>query len=116
MTMPVWPALLLAPSLALAELSLLLALATPICATQNGHWLHVLSLAFVLAGLALTAVSWREVRRLKREYGGSVPTDTDRHGPQQLFLARVATWSGVLSSLVLFALWIPQWVLSPCWS
>jgi hypothetical protein len=110
----IWPALLLTPMMALGELSIVYALVTPLCALQAGAWLHAVSLAFVLAGAALTGLAWGEARRLKRAHGTPVPTDTDRHGPQQLFLARVATWSGALSLLVLLALWIPQWVLSPC--
>ena len=110
----IWPALLLAPLLALGEQALVYALATPACRAQAGAWLHAVPLGFLLATAVLTGLAWAEARRLKRAHGAPVPGDTDRHGPQQLFLARVATWSGALSLLVLVALWIPQWVLPAC--
>jgi hypothetical protein len=110
----IWPSLLLAPAMALGELSIVYAMVTPLCSVQGGEWMHAVSLAFVVAGALLTALAWAEARRLKQAHGAPVPTDTDRHGPQQLFLARVATWSGALSLLVMVALWIPPWVLSPC--
>jgi ABC-type Fe3+ transport system permease subunit len=112
----VWPALLIAPMLALGELSAVFALATPLCQRQAGEWLHAVSLLFIALAALLTWLSWREARRQKQAHGGAIPTDTDRHGPQRLFLARVATWSGALSMLVLIGLWIPVWGLSPCWS
>jgi hypothetical protein len=110
--MPVWPALLIAPLLALAEQALVYALSTPACQTQREAWLHAVPLAFVALTLLLTAMAWTEARRLRRD--GTPHVDADAATIQRHFLARLAVWSGALSTLVIVAMWIPQWVLSPC--
>ena len=107
-----WPALLLAPLLALAEQSIVYALSTPACQSQRAAWLHGVPLAFVAATLFLTAMAWGEARRLA---GGAPPhLDADRRALRRYFLACVATGLGALSSLAIVAMWLPQWVLSPC--
>ena len=108
--MPVWPALLLAPLAALAELVVAYALATPACESQRGALLQALSPAFLLLTLAFTALAWAEAWRR----GANVSADDDRAALRPYFVARVAVWCGALSSLVVFALWIPTWLLSPC--
>lgn len=113
----VWPAMLLGPVLVLVEQTLAYALVTPSCARQAGALLHVVALAFIAAATALTWRAVAEARRLSmahRDSGDAPPPDTDRHAPQRLLLAQVAAGIGALSVLVLFALWIPQWGLSPC--
>jgi divalent metal cation (Fe/Co/Zn/Cd) transporter len=114
--MLIWPALLLAPLLALAEQSIVYALATPTCQTQREAWLHGVPFGFVVLTLALTAMAWHEARRLRRDTldADAGHVDTDARTLRRYFLARVAVWSGALSSLVIVALWLPQWVLSPC--
>ena len=110
---PVGIAMLLSPLLVLAEQSATYALVTPLCARQAGEWLNLVALPFVVGVAALTLISWRASKRLQQE---RLPPDTDRHGPNRLFLARIALGSGVLSLIALLALWLPQWVLSPCQS
>jgi hypothetical protein len=112
--MLIWPALLIAPLLALAEQSIVYALATPTCQTQREAWLHGVPFGFVVLTLALTAMAWREARRLRRTSADAGHVDTDARELRRYFLARVAVWCGALSSLVIVALWLPQWVLSPC--
>jgi glucose dehydrogenase len=41
--------------------------------------------------------------------------DTDTHGGHH-FMSVLALMVGSLSALVIVALWIPQWVLSPCFA
>lgn len=53
-----------------------------------------------------------EVHRLGGLKPGKGPRDAAARRP--LFVARVATGIGALSLLVLVALWMPQWWLSPC--
>jgi hypothetical protein len=109
-----WGPMLAAPVLALSEQSVVYALATPLCQRQAGGWIHAVFLLFLGIAIVLTLGGRSEVRRLEAAYRGSVAPDTDRHQPQWLFLARVATWTGALSSVVLLAMWVPQWLLSPC--
>ena len=107
-----WPALLLAPLLALGEEAIVYSLATPTCQTQREAWLHGVPLVFVMVTIALTVMAWTEARRLR---GDPVPhLDADRRALRRYFLACVAAGLGALSTLVIVALWVPQWVLSPC--
>lgn len=112
--MPAWPALLIAPLLALAEQSIVFALATPACQTQREAWLHAVPLVFVTLTLLFTAMAWREARRLRRAGNEPPQADADARGARRYFVACMAVASGALSSLAIAAMWLPQWVLSPC--
>jgi len=94
----VWPALLLAPLLALASNHLGYALAAGACERQAEWWLHAsfgLSFLFILL---VTAMAWREFRRRERE-------ET---------LPLVATWTGAFFALVVAAMWATRLFLDPC--
>jgi hypothetical protein len=107
-----WPALILAPLLALAEQALAYALATPGCAHQHDAVLHVVPLGFLLAALATTAMAWADARRRAPEGGGHA--DADRLGANRYFIACAATGVGALASLAIVAMWVPLWWLPPC--
>jgi len=107
-----WLALLVAPSLVLVDLMIAYALVTPTCARQQDEMLHWVSIGFLLISLLLTALAATQARRLQRAQ--LVHVDGDHADNRAYFIARVATWVGALSSLVIAARWIPQWVLSPC--
>lgn len=109
-----WAPMLVAPALALSEQGVVYALATPLCERQAGEWIHAVFAVFLAIALWLTLSARRELKRLEAAHAGGVAPDTDRHQPQWAFLARVATWSGAVSTLVLAAMWVPQWLLSPC--
>jgi hypothetical protein len=106
-----WPALLLSPLLALGAQLCAYSLATPGCATQRGVWLHAVPPLFLLAALVLTALAWADS---KRRAGSSPHADTDQGASNGYFLACTAAGIGLLSSLVIVALWVPLWWLSPC--
>jgi hypothetical protein len=97
-----WPALLVAPSLVLVHLTAAYALATPSCATQRELATHAVAVLCLAAAAACTALAWRSWRA-----AGSPPAR---------FHAQVALGVGALSCLVIVALWVPPWWLSPCWS
>ena len=108
--MPNWPALLLAPSVALADASIAYALVAPSCSRQNIASLHALSLTCLLLCVALTwpaLVNWLRARRCVAPTG-------DAAGSRALFLAQVASMTGALSTLVVLAEWLPLWLVSPC--
>ena len=106
-----WPALLLAPSLALTNLAITYALVTPACTRQS------MVAPNVITGLMLAAcawMSWAAWRNWKagRSIGRSAARD---HVPDRPpFIALVAALVGALSCLAILAQWFPQWVLSPC--
>jgi hypothetical protein len=100
MSMPNWPALLVTPSIALANASIGYALVTPACASQSTIALHALCAASLAACVSLTVPV---ARRL------AAPAAPRRH-----FLDQVAVMAGSLSSLVVLAEWLPLLVVSPC--
>jgi ABC-type transport system involved in cytochrome bd biosynthesis fused ATPase/permease subunit len=105
-----WPALILAPALALANLSVLYALATPVCARQTTaplHWTSAVSLALALL---FTLLAWRN------RHHAADPPQSDAMEKRPHFLATVATMVGALSALIIFGLWLPQWIVSPCYT
>jgi hypothetical protein len=106
--MPNSPALIVSPSLALLNLSAVYALVTPSCHSQSTGAMQWLTAASLLLSLLFTFIAWRNTRELP------APPEGDAAGGRPHFLALVASMSGLLSSLVLFAIWVPQWVLSPC--
>ena len=113
----VWPALLLAPLLALGDLTLVFALVWPECAHQGELGLHLVKVLSLAAALAMTAFAGRAWRRLPfAGAAGSHATlsNTPRAESRPHFLALVATLTGAFSSLVIAALWVPLWWLPPC--
>jgi hypothetical protein len=95
--MPIWPALLLAPLLALASIGFGYALVPPACSAQ-GHWmLHALILGCLVLCLGATGLAIASRKRHKDP-----------------FLPLVATWNGAFFSLVIASQWTMQLFLSPC--
>jgi len=91
--MRAWPALILAPLIALASVSAGYALVTPACERGWGWMLHATILGCLMLALAATALAWTE----KRE-----------------FLGLVATWTGAFFSFVIAVQWLAQFVVTPC--
>ena len=112
--MSIWPALLLAPSLVLIDVSLAHALATPSCASQSDRIVDAVIFGSLALAAAFTAVAGMEVRRLRSDPADAVPDGTLESGERRRFMAGVAFGTGALSCLVIVAVGIPQWVLSPC--
>jgi len=111
-----WPALLVAPLLALGLQSLGYSLVTPSCAhAGGGSVLHALWAATLLVAIVLTAVAavgWRQARAAQRLAEERVAVE--REGGRDLLLGRIATLVGAFSALTIAAMWIPVWLLPPC--
>lgn len=106
-----WPALLLAPTLALTNLSITYALVTPACTRQTMVAPNVVSAVVLIACAWMSWGAWRNWRE-GRGVGGAAARD---HVPDRRpFLALVSSLVGALSCLAVLAQWFPQWVLSPC--
>jgi hypothetical protein len=107
---PNWPALLVAPSLALGNLSVVYALVTPSCALQTTTLLHVLSAIALMLCLLLSLPPFLRWRRRGGHTGSDDPAVRDR------FMALIAWVVGALSAFMVLAQWLPVWVLSPCFA
>ena len=120
-----WPALLLAPLITLGQLSIAYALVSPACASQDRSSLHAVAAVSLLLVLAMTALAWRDWRGPGPAPGADArrPTplpavtrsESADAGERPHFVAQVAVLVGALSALVSVALWLPVWVLSPCY-
>jgi hypothetical protein len=103
-----WPGLVIAPLLALVDQSVAYAMVEWSCATQRHAAPHFVHPAFLVLTLATVAMAWRNWRPLQaREDSGDPATAS-------AFIALLATLVGALSALVIVAMWLPQWFLSPC--
>lgn len=108
--MQTWLALLGAPSMVLLALSLNYALVSSACEWRSDAPLQgVTAGAFAFAAFA-TVLAWHRWRARR----GAMAPDDVRMRARAGFLAFVAMCVGFLSSIVLLAMWLPQWLLSPC--
>src|SRR4029453_10100693 len=114
----VWPALLLAPLVALLDQSVAYALVTPSCAGQSTVALHLVAGLSAALVAVMTLGAWRTWRRITSELDvmgtGPPPSDATDGRARGSFVAHVATLVGLLSLLVVLAMWLPIGVLSPC--
>lgn len=112
--MNIWLALLASPSLALAAQTTMFALVTPSCSVQTRIVIHLVALGTLSASLLFTAMAWAQARRLHAGEGDD--SDAPDRATSRRFLATTAAAVGLISSLVILAMWMAAWVLSPCWS
>jgi hypothetical protein len=112
-----WPALLVAPTLALTNLTVTYALVTPSCTRQNMTAPNVVSALLLLACAWMSWQAWgnwNNSRHGAARGGGEGTSAGDAAPERRPFVALVASMVGALSCLVVIAQWFPQWVLSPC--
>jgi hypothetical protein len=103
-----WPGLLIAPLLALADQSVTYAMVEWSCKTQHHAAAHGVHLLFLLLTLATVWMAQANPpRRGGREDSGDPAT-------MRSFVSTLAVAVGALSALVIVAMWVPQWMLSPC--
>ena len=120
-----WPALLVAPLLALTQLSIAYSLVDVSWETQSRAGLHAVAALFVLLVAITVAMAWQGWRRQAAALAGDARSDVQRHPVTAAdghraehrppFLAMVSLLTGALSLLVTIALWLPVWFLSPCY-
>jgi len=113
--MTIWPALLLAPMLALLQQALTYSMVTPACGHQQVLTLHAVAGGSLLLLVGMTALAGWTWLKTHRELTTRAPSQ--RAEPEldsRAFLAAVATAVGAVSVLVGAAMWWPIWMLSPC--
>ena len=106
--MRIWFALLIAPALALADQGISYAAAGWTCARQNGPIAHGIHALFLVATLTAAVLAWRLWRETR---GAGDELTASRH-----FLAGVGVAAAALAAATIAAMWIPNWVLSPCFN
>ena len=116
---PAWPALLLAPLLAVGDVSLAYALVSPSCSRQDNVALHAVMAVSLVLALGMTAYAWRQwsfaaATAGHRGPGRATYSDGSEAAARPGFVALMATLIGALSSLVIIAVWMPMWILPPC--
>jgi hypothetical protein len=110
----IWPALLLAPSLALACQLALYSLVTPLCGRQQDWQLHAIAAGSLLLTALMTVVAGAEWHSLRPAAAPTPDSDGGDRATSRRFLAAVATAVGALSALAIAAMWLAVPVLSPC--
>ena len=107
-----WLALLGSPPLALINLTITYALTTPACEEQSTVFLHSISIGSLLVSLLFTFMAWQGWQK----YHNAAPEFEDDEAVQRSFLPAVSAMTGLFSTLVIAAQWLPQWILSPCFA
>jgi hypothetical protein len=95
--MRAWPALILAPSFALAAQIIAYALVTPACEHGKTWPMHLSFFVFFALCLATTLSARASLRMAHRE-----------------FIPLAALWSGAFFSLVVLVQWAAMLIVSPC--
>ena len=108
--MRIWLALLVAPMLVLADQSIAYATSGWECARQYLFAVHGIHAAVLVATLVSAVLAWGYWRETL------VESRTNERIAGRHFLAGIALASGAFSSLVVAAMWIPTWGLSPCFN
>jgi hypothetical protein len=103
--MRIWLALIVAPLLALTDLTVSYASVGFACAHQAPLSVHFVHLAF-LAGAA--ACTFGALRAWRQDASPNEAT------AQTHFLAGVAMAAAALSTVTIAAMWMPTWVVSSC--
>lgn len=104
--MRIWPALLLAPVLALADQVVAFAVLGRACAQGQALYVHAVHVVFLVAAAATLPAAWRAWRasRVRRSACGE----------RESFLAGLAVGAAALSVLVIAAMSLPTWSIGPC--
>jgi hypothetical protein len=97
-----WPALLVAPLVALGQQSASFALVTPACHQQSWLALEAVPAGCLLAILVLLGMAWHDWRRAGAASG------------RERLVAGAGVGVGALSAAVSLMMWVPVWLLSPC--
>ena len=104
--MRIWPALLLAPALALADQVVAYAAVGWSCAHERAIVIHAIHALFLVAAGASLVPAWQAWSASRGR--------TNETGKRQHFLASMAIASAALSVLAIAAMWLTTWVIPPC--
>jgi hypothetical protein len=106
--MHIWPGLLVAPLLALADQLIAYAAIGWACNHTHDSAVHLVHALFLAAAVACTLAAWPVWKRAR---SGRTVNEVPA---QQRFLAGLALVLGAFSVVVIAAMWMPTWVIAPC--
>jgi len=104
--MRLWPALLLAPALALGDEAIAYASVGWACVRGQVLVVHAIHALFLVAALATLPSAWQSWKHTR-----GPGNDATRRGH---FLAGLALACAALSALVIAAVSVPAWFIAPC--
>jgi uncharacterized membrane protein len=105
-----WAGLLLAPLAVLLNLQVNYTLTQKLCPDGRMLILHLVTLLFLLAAAGGGLIAWRNWAR-----AGTVwPDESEDNQTRDRFLSAVGLLISVLCLLAIVAMWIPQFIFSPC--
>jgi hypothetical protein len=107
-----WPGLLGTPLLALADQSVAYAFVPYSCSHQQSVVLHAVHAVFLVAILACALHVWPRARpvigHLRNDEGATVQRGD--------LMAILALSMAIFSAAIVVAMWIPQFLLAPCFA
>ena len=106
----IWSALLAAPTLMFANLSLTYGFTPLLCRVGGTAALHLLCASCALPTLVMTAGSVRTWQNREEQAGSEGESAGETTG-----LAEAASIAAALATLVLLAQWLAIWILPPCY-
>jgi hypothetical protein len=104
--MRIWPALLLAPALALADQLIAFSIVGWACARGQPLVVQAVHVAFLAAALATLPSAWHAWKQRHAQDAAARERES--------FLAGLAVGSAALSALVIAAMSLPAWSIGPC--
>lgn len=107
--MKIWFALLAAPILALTDQVVAYATVGWACTNQHVIAVHAVHAFFLAAVVGGTVPAWRLWSTTSLAKPGNEALER-RH-----FLAGLAIALGALSALVIASMWMPTWIIAPCY-
>ncbi|HEX8651010.1 MAG TPA: hypothetical protein VF708_09210 [Pyrinomonadaceae bacterium] len=105
-----WAGVLVAPLAFLLNLQVNYTLTQKLCPGGRSLVLHIMALCFLLLAAGGGLIAWRNWTRAGRGW----PDESEDNTVRNRFLATIGLMISFLFSLVIIALWIPQFIFDPC--
>ena len=106
--MPIWIGLILAPVLALTDLTVSYATVGWACAHQATYAVHGVHALFLLATAACAVESYRGWR------AGALVVPASERRVSLPVLAGLSTLIAMFSTAAVIAMWVPTWLIATC--
>jgi hypothetical protein len=105
-----WAGVLVAPLAFLLNLQVNYTLTQKLCPGGRSLVLHITTLCFLLLAAGGGSIAWRNWTREGRRW----PDESEDNTVRNRFMATIGLMISFLCSLIIIALWIPQFVFDPC--